>query len=68
VDVDDEMISSLNTRRAMDFELEDYWDAGEYLDGRDRFPLCVTLNIVKFNMLMVLPFIDSRLRYLQLTS
>jgi exosome complex component RRP42 len=48
VDLTDE--SSLDTRhalqRAIDFELEDHWDEGDCLDGRDRWPLCVTLNIV----------------------
>ncbi|KAF8882276.1 hypothetical protein BD779DRAFT_1612494 [Infundibulicybe gibba] len=30
---------------ATDFELSDYWDEGEILDGRDRWPVCVTLNL-----------------------
>lgn len=33
-------------RAAADFELPDYWDEGEVLDGRDRWPVCVTLNLV----------------------
>lgn len=33
-------------RDAADFELPDYWDEGEVLDGRDRWPVCVTLNLV----------------------
>lgn len=34
--------------RATDFELPDYWDEGEILDRRDRWPVCVTLNLVCF--------------------
>lgn len=34
-------------RAAADFELPDYWDEGEVLDGRDRWPVCVTLNLVR---------------------
>ncbi|PCH34762.1 ribosomal protein S5 domain 2-like protein [Wolfiporia cocos MD-104 SS10] len=33
-------------RTAADFELPDYWDEGEVLDGRDRWPVCVTLNVL----------------------
>ncbi|EPT02256.1 hypothetical protein FOMPIDRAFT_1160450 [Fomitopsis schrenkii] len=33
-------------RDAADFELPDYWDEGEVLDGRDRWPVCVTLNLL----------------------
>ncbi|KZT66902.1 ribosomal protein S5 domain 2-like protein [Daedalea quercina L-15889] len=33
-------------RAAADFELPDYWDEGEVLDGRDRWPVCVTLNLL----------------------
>lgn len=33
-------------RDAADFEVPDYWDEGEVLDGRDRWPVCVTLNLV----------------------
>ncbi|EIW77766.1 ribosomal protein S5 domain 2-like protein [Coniophora puteana RWD-64-598 SS2] len=29
-----------------DFELTDYWDEGESLDGREAWPVCVTLNIL----------------------
>jgi exosome complex component RRP42 len=42
--------SGLDTRKqareANDFELVDYWDEGEILDGRERWPVCVTLNVV----------------------
>ena len=31
---------------ATDFELPDYWDEGEVLDGREKWPICVTLNLV----------------------
>lgn len=30
-----------------DFELEDYWDDGVPLKGRDTLPVCVTLNLVR---------------------
>ncbi|KAK7042495.1 RNase-PH domain-containing protein [Favolaschia claudopus] len=41
--------SGFDTRsiaRAVDFELPDYWDEGEVLGGRDRWPVCVTMNAV----------------------
>lgn len=41
--------SGFDTRhhtKATDFELTDGWDEGEPLEGRDRWPICVTLNIV----------------------
>lgn len=34
--------------RATDFELTDYWDEGEILGGRESWPVCVTLNVVRF--------------------
>ncbi|KIM79369.1 hypothetical protein PILCRDRAFT_823625 [Piloderma croceum F 1598] len=34
------------TNKATDFELPDYWDEGEVLDGRDKWPVCVTLNLL----------------------
>jgi exosome complex component RRP42 len=40
--------SGFDTRsiaRAVDFELPDYWDEGEVLGGRERWPVCITLNI-----------------------
>jgi 3' exoribonuclease family, domain 1 len=43
--------SGLDTRQsvqAADFELADYWSEGEALDGRDRWPVCVTMNLVRF--------------------
>lgn len=45
----DETVSGFDTRQianATDFELHDYWDEGEVLDGRERWPVCVTLNLV----------------------
>ncbi|KAF8840269.1 ribosomal protein S5 domain 2-like protein [Paxillus ammoniavirescens] len=32
--------------RVTDFELTDYWDEGEVLEGRDTWPVCVTLNVL----------------------
>lgn len=49
MDVDETAPSGFDTRsqarRATDFELPDYWDEGENLDGRDRWPVGVTLNL-----------------------
>ncbi|KAG6909404.1 hypothetical protein DXG01_000705 [Tephrocybe rancida] len=48
MDVDEEVQSGFDTRvipKATDFELPDYWDEGEVLDGRDRWPIGVTLNL-----------------------
>lgn len=51
MDVDEDVRSGLDTRHmrseVADFELSDYWDEGEVLDGRDAWPICVTLNIVR---------------------
>lgn len=50
MDVDEEVVSGFDTRQirnATDFELPDYWDEGEVLDGRDAWPVCVTLNLVR---------------------
>jgi exosome complex component RRP42 len=50
MDVDSGPQSALDTRRtkapATDFELEDSWDDGAVLGGRDAWPLSVTLNLV----------------------
>ena len=49
-DNDDDVTSSFDTRqlqRAIDFELDDYWDEGEPLGGGNRWPVCITLNIVR---------------------
>jgi len=47
-DIGDE--SGLDTRQskqaAADFELQDYWNEGEILDGRDHWPLCITLYLI----------------------
>ena len=32
---------------AAEFELEDSWDEGAPIEGRDRLPVCVTLNVVR---------------------
>lgn len=51
MDIDEVLPSGFDTRaeikRATDFELPDYWDEGENLDGREKWPLCVTLNLVR---------------------
>jgi len=44
--------SALDTRETVqisDFELSDYWDDGEPLDGRQIWPVCLTLNLVRFS-------------------
>jgi exosome complex component RRP42 len=49
IDEDTTAISGFNTRQvqtATDFELPDYWDEGEVLDGRQHWPVCITLNLV----------------------
>ena len=51
--------SGFHTRQpqaATDFELLDYWDEGAVLCGRERWPLCVTLNVVR--ELVLLPGLD----------
>ncbi|KAI9507607.1 ribosomal protein S5 domain 2-like protein [Russula earlei] len=49
MDVDSEPHSGLDTRRskapAIDFELEDHWDDGAVLGGREAWPVSVTLNL-----------------------
>ncbi|KAI0693065.1 ribosomal protein S5 domain 2-like protein [Cytidiella melzeri] len=50
MDVDDISagLSGFDTRDlsvATDFELADTWDEGEPLEGRDRWPVCISLNI-----------------------
>lgn len=52
MDVDEEGTSGFDTRQisnATDFELPDYWDEGEVLDGRQFWPICVTLNVVSIS-------------------
>jgi exosome complex component RRP42 len=52
MDVDRPAESGFETRaisKAADFELEDYWDEGEVLAGRERWPVSVTLNLVCVN-------------------
>lgn len=54
MDVDGDTRSGFDTRnyvnKAADFELMDYWDDGEILDGRSKWPVCVTLNLVCIRM------------------
>ena len=51
MDIDVDVASGFETRKmlqeATDFELPDYWDEGEPLDGRNRWPIGVTLNVVR---------------------
>lgn len=54
MDVGEEVVSGFDTRQiqsATDFELPDYWDEGEILDGRQNWPICVTLNLVNHTFL-----------------
>jgi len=49
MDTDHDTLSGFDTRQvqtATDFELPDYWDEGEVLDGRQHWPVCITLNRV----------------------
>jgi exosome complex component RRP42 len=64
MDVDPESQSGLDTRRskapATDFELEDSWDDGVVLGGRDAWPLSVTLNLVTWvYLILILLFTDD---------
>lgn len=46
----EESLSGFDTQQipsAADFDLPDYWDEGEALKGRELWPLCITLNIVR---------------------
>lgn len=51
MDIDEETPSGFDTRKipqgATDFELPDYWDEGEVLNGREKWPVCVTLNLAR---------------------
>lgn len=52
MDIDEDTVSGFDTRQvqtATDFELPDYWDEGEILDGRQHWPVCITLNLVTGN-------------------
>ncbi|KAI5891706.1 ribosomal protein S5 domain 2-like protein [Schizophyllum commune H4-8] len=50
MDVDGPAASAFDTREAVraaaDFELLDYWEEGEVLGGRERWPVGVTLNLM----------------------
>jgi exosome complex component RRP42 len=53
MDVDPESQSGLDTRSkasATDFELEDSWDEGPLLGGRETWPICITLNLVPVSL------------------
>jgi exosome complex component RRP42 len=60
MDIDASIRSGFDTRqytnKATDFELPDYWDEGEVLDGRDKWPVCVTLNLVRASSLVVISY------------
>ena len=48
--MEDNFKAALRTRvqnRAADFELEDAWDEGLALTDRDKWPICITLNVVR---------------------
>jgi exosome complex component RRP42 len=50
VDMERPTESGFDTRtkaQVTDFELEDYWDEGVVLGGRERWPVCVTMNLVR---------------------
>ena len=69
VDLNDDPLDIRQLQRATDFELEDHWDEGDLLDGRDRWPLCVTLNVVSTAFFQPPSFNTlSLIRWLQLTS
>ncbi|KIK67313.1 hypothetical protein GYMLUDRAFT_156011 [Collybiopsis luxurians FD-317 M1] len=49
MDVDQDTSSGFDTRKvsnAVDFELPDYWDEGQALNGREKWPVAITLNLV----------------------
>ena len=52
----DESLRGFDTRdmarTAADFELPDYWDEGEELQGREAWPICITLNLVRLIFLV----------------
>jgi exosome complex component RRP42 len=59
IDADVEAQSSFDTRHlSTDFELSDYWDEGEVLEGKNRWPLCITLNTVRRKSYLLIVIID----------
>jgi len=40
--------------KVVDFELEDYWDEGDPIKGREDLPICLT-----FYMINSVPFLDA---------
>ena len=62
MDLDEDTPSGFDTRHTMnatDFEIPDYWDEGEVLDGRDRWPVCITLNLVLCALFTTLALSDK---------
>ena len=56
VEMEDNFKAALRTRkqnRAADFELEDTWDEGVPLTERDKWPICITLNVVSPTMALI---------------
>lgn len=50
-------------KTATDFELPNYWDEGEVLGGRDKWPVCITMNIVSiFFLLSLESYADNECR------
>ncbi|KAF8529878.1 ribosomal protein S5 domain 2-type protein [Gautieria morchelliformis] len=46
VDTDGAGLDTRHAAHAADFELADYWSEGAALEGWDRWPVCVTLNLI----------------------
>ena len=54
--MEDNFKAALRTRkqsRAAVFELEDTWDEGVPLTDRDKWPICITLNVVSLTMVLL---------------
>lgn len=47
MDVDASGLDTRQYTKAQDFDLPDYWDEGEELEGKERWPVAVTLNVVR---------------------
>lgn len=71
MDVDEDNKSGFDTRQvaaATDFELEDYWDEGEVLNGREKWPVCVTLNLVRALVLRTCLTLGTRTNMMAVTA